>query len=414
MRAVADRSSGYAYLFVVLNLVLLLAFFVSSSLSLREVESTRNTYHRLTRDWFALRLSVADPSSTMQPAEELSRFSTRLEVFLDSHVLAGAELLSEPLASGRRGVAAAWERLEPALRAAIVEPRAESAADPPVAERLAALVGGFEAELVDLEPILHEFVDLEQRALTILIVFLGATILASIAIFVLIEREHENHRRAAAGVRSFAQSTLGGLEQERSRIARALHDSLGQELAVALIEVGELSHRRSRDAVEQVAGRLRHAVDWVRDLAHELHPAEIDDVGLPEALRVYCEDRSATTAATVRCTVPERASAVPKRVAINVYRIAQEAITNALRHAEPERVDVVLELSAHELALTVADNGRGLPRGDRSRRPLEGIGMVGMRERASMIGARFEVSSAPGTGTRVRLIVPADTGEAAG
>lgn len=407
MRAVADRSSRFAYLFVVLNLVLLLGFFVSSSLSLTEVESTRNTYHRLTRDWFALRLSVAVPSASRRRADDLERFSRRLERFLASHVLAGAERLSEPLATGRRNIAAAWERLEPAFSSVT------AAGGRGELGELEPLVGEFEAELVGLEPILHEFVDLEQRALTILIAFLGATILASIAIFVVVERENERHRRAAAGVRSFAQNTLGGLEQERSRIARALHDSLGQELAVTLIEVGELAHRPSRESVEQVSERLRHAVDWVRDLAHELRPAEIDDLGLAEALRAYCEDSGAAASAFIRCTVSGEIRGVPQRVAITVYRIAQEAITNALRHADARRIDVELGLSGLGLVLTVTDDGRGFRRSDHARRPLDGIGMVGMQERASMLGARLDVSSTPGNGTRVRLTVSADAMEAA-
>lgn len=404
MRALVDRSSAYAYLFVVLNLGLLLAFFVSSSLNLKEVESTRNTYHRLTRDWFALRLSVVDPTATMDPTAELERFAGRLDAFLTSSTLAGAERLSEPLASGRRDVAAAWERLEPALA------RATAAGSDALVPRVAA----FQEQLVGLEPILHDFVDLEQRALTILIYFLGATILASIGIFVLVERENEQHRRAAAGVRSFAQSTLGGLERERSRIARALHDSLGQELAVALMEVGELPGRPSREAVDRVSGRLRNAVDWARDLAHELHPSEIEELGLPQALDGYCADRAATTDAQLRCTVETHARETPKGVAINVYRVAQEAITNAIRHADPDHIDVELAASHNALTLTVTDDGRGFPRHGQARRSMEGIGMVGMRERASMLGADLEVTSEPGAGTRVCLTVPAGFLEVAG
>lgn len=154
-------------------------------------------------------------------------------------------------------------------------------------------------------------------------------------------------------------------------------------------------------------------MDWARDLAHDLHPSEIEDLGLAEALRGYCAERAATSDAQLRCSVDGDLRCPARRVAINVYRIAQEAITNALRHANADRIDVVLGASAQGLTLTVTDDGRGLPRHGRGHRPVEGIGMVGMRERASMLGAGLRVSSEPGAGTCVHLEVPADGTEAA-
>jgi two-component system, NarL family, sensor histidine kinase UhpB len=400
MLQVAKRSSRYAHLFVSLNLLMLLVFFASSSVNFRTVESTRIAYERLVRDWFSLRLSLRGEVDGATPRQDLLRFSEGLSALLTSELLESASMLSQSLAEAGNRLSAAWDRVRPVLERQTLES--------------SHLVSLFEDALLDLESLLAEFVNLQLRALTILLYFLGATIAGAVGIFILVEREHEQSRRAAVEVQSFARSTLGGLERERLRISRALHDSLGQELSLALLEVGELESGRSSPGATQLKRRLRNAIDWIRDLAHDLHPAEIDEGGLAVAIRSYCAELSCASDTDIRWFVDDELGEIRRDVAINVYRVAQEAITNALRHGDPRSVTVRVSRTDDGLVLVVDDDGRGFHRDGRAGggRPgggRHGIGLIGIRERASMLGAALEIETEPGAGTRVRLDVPRTT-----
>lgn len=410
MRPVADRSSRYAYIFVSLNLVLLLVFFVSSSMNLREVEATRGAYDRLVRDWLSLRLAVTGDASPDGSPEELERFAERVANVFRSDLLASAAMLSEPLHRAEVLASEEWDRLYPALQ------RYVDAQDaPPVGrfvpsgprEALVESIASFQAALLDLEPPVDRFVSLQQRAFTILLYFLGATIVAAIGIFVLVERENEQRRRAAVDVQSLARRAMGGLERERARIARALHDSLGQELSLALMESQELAVDGAREVADRLKRRLRDSIEWIRDLAHELHPAEIDADGLAAALEAYCRETAAATEVGIEWHVATGIEEPERGVAINVYRIAQEAVTNALRHAGPRRVTLRLRPIEEGLELSVDDDGRGFRTGGVNGSARTGIGLIGIRERAAMLGADLSIESEPGRGTRVRLVVPA-------
>lgn len=404
MRSAVRGSSRYAYLFVSINLLLLLLFLVSSSLNLREVDSSRDRYERLVRDWFALRLVLSEHSLPLSRPDAFDNFADDVTRLISSELIEAASRLSEPLAISGQRLREAWNGLQPMLDRLVFSP----GVPPPIrTPELDYQIQAFEGALLGLEAVLDEFVDLQQRALQILLYFLGATLLATVGIFLLVDVESSRERQAADRVQSLAQTTIGAQEQERARISHALHDSLAQELSVALLEVGEFAESESPLVVERVRTRLRGAVDWVRDLAHELHPAEIEQVGLASALSAYCSELTATSAANLEWAVSEDVCDVPLHIAINVYRVAQEALTNAMRHSGAGRVVVRLALDAEGLLLTVTDDGVGF-RGGAARASSEsrGIGIVGMIERANMLGATLEIESEPGGGTRVRLAVP--------
>jgi len=404
MHSAARGSSRYAYLFVSINLLLLLLFLVSTSLNLREVDSSRDRYERLVRDWFALRLVLSEQSFLLSRPDSFDRFADDVTRLISSELIEAASRLSEPLAISGQRLREAWNGLQPMLDRMVFSPGVPPPA--PTAE-LDYQIHAFQSALLGLEVVLAEFVDLQQRALQILLYFLGATLLATVGIFVLVEVESSRERQAADRVQSLAQMTIGAQEQERARISHALHDSLAQELSVALLEVGELTDSEAPLVVARIRTRLRGAVDWVRDLAHELHPAEIDQVGLAGALSAYCSELTAISAASIEWAVSDDVCDVPRHIAINVYRIAQEALTNAMRHSRAGRVVVRLSLDAEGLLLSVTDDGVGF-RGGAARASNEsrGMGIVGMKERANMLDSRLEIESEPGAGTRVRLAVP--------
>ncbi len=388
MSTAARTSSRHAYLFVSLNLMLLLSFFIAFSLNIRQIDGSRTRYERLVRDWFALRLTAGSHPGPMGLTPEYLAFADDLEELLDSDMLQAAARLSEPLAVSGRRLADAWDLVQRDVAADGASP-----------------VVQFESALLGLTDILDEFVELQQRSLQMLLFFLGGTILATLGIFLLVEKEIDRERREALKVQMLARGTIGAQELERERISRALHDSLGQELSVALLELDEAdSGEPSADpGRERARTRLRSAVDWIRHLAHELHPTEIDQVGLAEALDAYCGEVSRSTDVGIAWKVQKSVCSTPREVAIGVYRIAQEAITNALRHGRPRNVFVQTCLDTDGLVLSVSDDGYGFRVGSvRS----AGIGIIGMRERAAMLKATLEIDSDPERGTSVVLRVP--------
>ncbi len=199
-------------------------------------------------------------------------------------------------------------------------------------------------------------------------------------------------------------------EQERAHIARELHDELGQQLAALGYEVTALQ-RRSVDAppalsigIEDLAVQLEHARRTVRSLLTELRPRVLDDLGLCAAVEWLVgrvEER-----AELRCRLDLRDEDVPlpADLATAVFRIAQESLTNVLRHAEASEVTVRLHITPQQIDLRVRDNGRGLPPATTGE--PRGVGLLGMRERISHLHGQLSVTSVAPSGTEVACQIP--------
>ncbi len=196
---------------------------------------------------------------------------------------------------------------------------------------------------------------------------------------------------------------LTAQEQERQRIARELHDEIGQSLTVALLVLRRTSDRAPadlRDDLHLAQETIRAGLDEVRGIARRLRPDVLDDLGLRSALKALCNDfADAGSSDVVRDIDPDLPALAPAAELV-CYRVAQEALTNAARHAHASAVELTLRAVDDRIELRVADNGRGS--GGR-----EGAGITGMRERALLIGAVLTVSSTPGQGTTVELRIPA-------
>jgi two-component system sensor histidine kinase UhpB len=195
--------------------------------------------------------------------------------------------------------------------------------------------------------------------------------------------------------RESALRALAAQEGERRRIARELHDDVGQALTAAML-------RLDRADVEVAKEGLRAALEDVRDIARRLRPEALDDLGLRNALRalvaLVARDAGLDISPHIEASLPELS---PEQELV-VYRVAQEALTNALRHAEATELRFSLGVEGDEVVLAVKDDGRGFEP-DRMRLAS---GIRGMRERALLVRARLEVESAPGSGTVVRLRTP--------
>ena len=209
----------------------------------------------------------------------------------------------------------------------------------------------------------------------------------------------EAERREATG------RVLAGQEAERLRIARELHDQVGQELTAVLLVLSRLHARvpaELRSDVVDVQDEVRASLEDVRRIAIELRPEALDDLGLVSALAVLGErfaERSALE--VVERIAPEMGQLAPE-VELVVYRVAQEALTNVARHSGSDHAELRLDIEDGRLVLTVRDQGKGLAVDH-----VPGTGMRGMRERATLIGATLEVTNdSSGTGCVVRLEVP--------
>jgi len=195
----------------------------------------------------------------------------------------------------------------------------------------------------------------------------------------------ETERRESGRIASAAQ------EEERKRIARELHDEVGQVLTGVMLQLDDADARES----------VRQSLEDVRRIARELRPEMLDDLGLLSALRAL-----SNTAAHQGLSVERQLDIGDLRlrpeVELAVYRVAQESLTNVMRHADANEVLLALQQVDGALRLVVRDDGRGLPDGDGQ----AGAGIAGMSERALHVGGRVTVASSPGAGTEVRLDIP--------
>jgi len=212
-------------------------------------------------------------------------------------------------------------------------------------------------------------------------------------------------------LRRLSGSMMTNQEKERSAIARELHDELGQVLtALRMDSVWLRSRLKQTDAkasqrVSSMCELIDKTIEEVRGLALRLRPGVLDNLGLVDALEWYTADferRTGITCVFEHGNIPH----ITDMVATAVYRIAQETLTNVARHAFAGRVEVILQNERHILKLTVIDNGRGFITSKVSE--AEALGLVGMRERATLVRGVLDVQSVVGKGTRVNLEIPVD------
>jgi signal transduction histidine kinase len=194
-------------------------------------------------------------------------------------------------------------------------------------------------------------------------------------------------------------------EEERQRLSRELHDRVGQPLAALRINLDVLRSRLPAEATPQLdkqAALIEELIRLVRTLTAELRPPELEQIGLAAALRNYGEAAAARYGFAVDVLGAEFAPRLPRAAERALFRIAQEALANAAKHAKAETVTIELEDEAREAIVSVADDGRGFD----AARKAGGFGLHAMRERVEEVGGRLEVESAEGLGTRIRAAVP--------
>jgi two-component system sensor histidine kinase UhpB len=211
--------------------------------------------------------------------------------------------------------------------------------------------------------------------------------------------------RLEAERRESTRRALAAQEAERLRVAQELHDEVGQTLTAALLQLTGLSRRVPGDAQDQVTETqetVRESLEEVRRIALELRPEALEHLGLVSALEALCARLAERAGLRVERQIASQLPPLDHDQELVIYRVAQEALTNVVRHSGTTSADLCLDSSSDRVTLRVLDQGRGL--GPASGR--EGVGLRGMRERALLIGADLQVENGQGGGVLVRLDVP--------
>jgi len=199
-------------------------------------------------------------------------------------------------------------------------------------------------------------------------------------------------------------------EEERMYIAREIHDELGQLLTVLKMDVSWLN-RKLQPTTEPIQEKLKAllslidvTVKKVRHISSELRPSLLDDLGLVAAMEWHMEEFQKRSGVELAHELPSTEPVLPEPVKIGLFRILQESLTNVARHSEAQQVIVALTQKENNLMLTIEDNGKGF---DAENTKKKTLGLLGMKERALMIGGEYKITGTPGKGTTVEVTVPA-------
>ncbi|MDE2049739.1 MAG: sensor histidine kinase [Gammaproteobacteria bacterium] len=199
-------------------------------------------------------------------------------------------------------------------------------------------------------------------------------------------------------------------EMEKSELARNLHDELGGLLTAAKMDLSWLQSRVPDPALQerlaQLGGVLDEAMDLKRRVVEDLRPSLLDHFGLPTALRAYVDSACAKAGLRADLTLPEDGVPMSKETAIALFRIVQEGITNIIRHAAARSVTLRFVLEREACRFTLRDDGCGFDAADPKFRWSHGL--MGMRQRVRALGGQFDLESAPGAGTTLRVTIPRD------
>ena len=228
-----------------------------------------------------------------------------------------------------------------------------------------------------------------------------------------VARDVTERKRVQEASRIYSQRLIQAQEAEREKVARELHDEIGQVLTAVRINLQSVQRfwgtADSVSRLDESVGIVDEALGRVRELSIELRPALLDDLGLSVALRWYVDRYAQRTGITAEVLDGfEDDTRLPRELETVCFRIAQEALTNVARHAQAVSVSVRLERSRERMLLTITDDGVGFDIYElrKSASETSALGLRGMEERALAVGGYIEIDSGSGRGTRIRATFP--------
>lgn len=226
------------------------------------------------------------------------------------------------------------------------------------------------------------------------------------------QRKYEEVARAKNEMERLSARLLTVQEEERRRLSRELHDGIGQTLTALRIEISHFQSNKLlmeedvRDRWNRAKRLAEDAVRTVRDISLLLRPSLLDDLGLEPALRWQTEDFARRTGIACHFSADGLQEQIPDAWKTCVFRIVQEAIHNCEKHAAPTTVRVAIRQDAQQLVVDVEDDGCGFDLHGKSAPQSTGLGIVGMRERAAMLGGSLHIQSSPGRGMKLTVYLP--------
>jgi PAS domain S-box-containing protein len=215
--------------------------------------------------------------------------------------------------------------------------------------------------------------------------------------------------RSHAKIRELAGKLMSAQEEERRRISRELHDDLNQKVAALSIMISTITHQLAleeslKNQLEMVHTYSVEIADGIHRLSHELHPAVLEHVGLPAALRAYVAEFSRLEKIRVELTVPEAVEGIPHDAAVCLYRIAQESLRNIVKHSGVDHAEITLTMNDRAVCLHIVDYGSGFDLS--SARNNGGLGLASMEERIRLVQGSFRISTQPGGGSKLLATIP--------
>ncbi len=231
---------------------------------------------------------------------------------------------------------------------------------------------------------------------------------------VVLSRDITRRKEAEEALRGLPRLIRAAQEAERRRVARELHDSVIQILSSVKFRLQAMEeklidkHRTAWRNTLKAQVHLEKAIQEVRRISRNLRPSELDDLGLAPAVRSLCSEFGERTGVAVDLAITKLPKTLPNEMELNLYRIIQEALGNIEKHSRASRVSLRLGREASQIRAVIRDNGRGFdPQAPHSKKGKpSGMGLVDMRERAAFVGGRWQLRSAPGTGTEIVVEMP--------
>jgi signal transduction histidine kinase len=215
-------------------------------------------------------------------------------------------------------------------------------------------------------------------------------------------------RRKEADLRRALHRAVELQEEERKRLARELHDGIGQALTSILLRLKTLQEvedvKEMNDRLNDLRFLTAQTIEDLRRLAMDLRPAALDSLGIVPALRWYTQQCAERTGLDIRFMGPEKYDRLSPEIELTLYRVAQEGLTNAIRHSRAQKIVVFLErdLNLNAVRLTITDDGAGFNATTLDR----GLGLVGIRERVELLSGEFNIETDPGSGTQLWIEIP--------
>lgn len=201
-------------------------------------------------------------------------------------------------------------------------------------------------------------------------------------------------------------------EEERLRVARDLHDNLGQTMSSLGYRLESVSHiletdpAKAKSVIDSIREDNIHAQNELRTTIYGLRPSVLDDLGLIPALRSYAKTRLSPSGIDVAFNTSGKSQRLPLEIETALFRISQEALNNVVRHAKAQNVHVAAAFKPEAIDIDISDDGKGFDETVLQRKPGEQVGILGMRERAELLGGNLVIASQPGKGCRITVHIP--------